>query len=287
MHVQVGDVRLFFDVEGTGLAPDGPFMRERPTLVCLHGGPGIDHSVFRPAYSALANVAQVVYLDQRGHGRSDRSTRERWSLAQWAEDLYGFCGVLGIEQPVVLGNSFGGYVAMTYAVRYPDRLSKLILLSTAPRGTGDLERCDRVFSAFERLGGTAAREAVRRAFTERTPEAFAEYMRVCGPLYNRRQPDPEARKRAITNDAVLPTFESAGAEGVTFDIQVELAKVACPTLIIGGEDDPITPIAEQQLIVELLPAGLGQFERIPRCGHGIVRDEPERLVQLISKFLVT
>src|SRR5262245_16570052 len=167
MHVQVGDVRLFFDVEGGGLVPDGPVMRSRPTLICLHGGPGNDHTVFRPAYSALADVAQVVYLDQRGHGRSDRSNPRRWTLAQWAEDLYEFCGVLGIEQPVVLGNSFGGYVAMTYAVRYPDRLSKLILLSTAARGTGDLERCGRVFSAFERLGGLEAGEAVRRAFAQR------------------------------------------------------------------------------------------------------------------------
>jgi proline iminopeptidase len=287
MHVQVGDVRLFFDVEGTRLAPDGPVMRERPTLVCLHGGPGNDHSSFRPAYSALANVAQVVYLDQRGHGRSDRSDPRRWSLAQWAEDLYEFCGVLGIEQPVVLGNSFGGYVAMTYAVRYPDRLSKLILLSTAARGTGDVERCGRVFSAFERLGGTEARDVVRRAFAQRSPEAFAEYLRVCGPLYTRRQPDPEARKRAVTNDAVLPTFERAGGEGVTFDIQAELAKVSCPTLVIGGEDDPITPIEEQQLIADLLPPDLVRFERVPRCGHGIVRDEPERLFQLISEFVVT
>jgi pimeloyl-ACP methyl ester carboxylesterase len=61
MHVSVNGVRLFFDVEGTKLVPDGPVMREKPTLLMLHGGPGSDHSIHRPAYAALADIAQIVY----------------------------------------------------------------------------------------------------------------------------------------------------------------------------------------------------------------------------------
>ena len=70
MHTVVNGVRLFFDVEGAGLVPDGPALRERPTLLLLHGGPGLDHSVYKPAFSTLADVAQVVFLDHRGNGRS-------------------------------------------------------------------------------------------------------------------------------------------------------------------------------------------------------------------------
>ena len=66
-------MKLFFDVEGASLAPSGPEMRSKPTLLLLHGGPGMDHSLFRPAFSALADVAQVVYLDHRGQGRSHMS----------------------------------------------------------------------------------------------------------------------------------------------------------------------------------------------------------------------
>src|SRR5262249_37430691 len=127
MFVRVGDVRLFFDVEGPKLVPEGPLMRERPTLLCLHGGPGLDHSAHRPAFSALSTIAQVIYLDQRGHGRSDRSVPEQWNLAQWADDVRGFCEVLGLERPIVMGTSFGGYVAMKYATRYPEHPAKLIL----------------------------------------------------------------------------------------------------------------------------------------------------------------
>ena len=71
MHVSVNGVRLFFDVEGAKLVPDGPVMREKPVLLMLHGGPGSDHSIYRPAYSALADIAQIVYLDHRGNGRSE------------------------------------------------------------------------------------------------------------------------------------------------------------------------------------------------------------------------
>ncbi|MDQ3276315.1 MAG: alpha/beta hydrolase [Actinomycetota bacterium] len=282
MYVRVGDVRLYFDVDGSALVPDGPVMRERPTVVCLHGGPGLDHSVLRPALSALADVAQVVYLDQRGHGRSDRSEPARWSLDQWADDLHGFCSSLGIERPVVLGTSFGGYVAMAYAVRFPDRLDKLVLLSTSPRGTGNPDRRRNVFDGFERRGGPAAREAVRRAFDDRTPAAFAEYLRVCGPLYTRRPPHPDAGRRVVANKEMVPFFEAPGAEGVTFDLSADLGRIRCPVLVVGGDDDPITPPAEQRLIVESLPAGLARFEALPGCGHGIVQDEPARLMRLVS-----
>ena len=115
MHVSVNGVRLFFDVEGPKFVPDGPLMREKPVLLMLHGGPGFDHSIYRPAYSALADIAQIVYLDFRGNGRSDDGPRERWNLAQWGDDVRAFCDALGIADPIVLGASFGGMVALAYA----------------------------------------------------------------------------------------------------------------------------------------------------------------------------
>lgn len=63
MHTAVNATELYFDVEGTGLIPDGPTMRERPVALLLHGGPGFDHAYFKPALSILADTAQLVYLD--------------------------------------------------------------------------------------------------------------------------------------------------------------------------------------------------------------------------------
>src|SRR5213078_3675585 len=81
MQVHANGRRLWFDVDGPALVPDGPTMRERPTVVLLHGGPGsYDHSYLKPDFARLADVAQVVYLDLPGHGRSEWGDATTWSL---------------------------------------------------------------------------------------------------------------------------------------------------------------------------------------------------------------
>ena len=278
MRVPIGDCRLFFDVEGAKLVPEGPAMRERPTLLLLHGGPGFDHSSFKPVFSPLADAAQVIYLDHRGNGRSDPSSRERWTLAQWGDDVRTFCEALGIERPVVLGTSFGGMVAMAYATRHPNHPGKLILSSTAAR-----MRLDRVLDAFERLGGAEAREAARRYWQAPGKDTLPDYARLCFPRYSRTPRDPEADARTVWNFEVM--FHFGGGEDATFDLLPDLARVRCPTLVLGGEDDPITPIGDQEDIVAALPAGLARLERFPACGHGVYRDDPARALDVIRRFL--
>ena len=138
-------------------------MREKPVLLMLHGGPGADHSIYRPAYSALADIAQIIYLDHRGNGRSEDGPREGWNLAQWGDDVRGFCDALGIVDPIVLGASFGGMVALSYVTRHPAHPSRLILISTAAAGGEYLER--RV-ELFERFGGPEVGALARRRLLE-------------------------------------------------------------------------------------------------------------------------
>lgn len=105
MRVAIGDISLYFDVDGCGLAPDGPAMAERPTVIALHGGPGADHTTFKPVLDGVTEYAQVIYLDQRGSGRSDRSGPELWTWERWADDVIAFCDALDIAEPVLLGTS--------------------------------------------------------------------------------------------------------------------------------------------------------------------------------------
>jgi len=146
VRVAVGDTHLYFDVEGMGLVPDGPTMRERPVVVCLHGGPGFDHSMVKTALAPLADVAQLVFPDHRGQGRSDPSEPARWNLDTWIDDLRDFCEALGLERPIILGQSFGGIVAMGAAIRYPDLPAKLIVSSSIAKF-----RLDRSLPMFEKL----------------------------------------------------------------------------------------------------------------------------------------
>lgn len=117
-------IRLFVDVEGAGLVPDGPRMRQKPTLLLMHGGPGMDHSTYKPLMSQLADVAQVVYYDHRGHGRSDKRPRAEWTLDHWADDVVRLCDVLSIDKPIVLGQSFGGTVARDPRPGHPQHLER-------------------------------------------------------------------------------------------------------------------------------------------------------------------
>ena len=131
MQVTVNGTRLWFDVDGAVLVPDGAVMRERPTIVLLHGGPGsYDHSYFKPDFAALTSHAQVVYLDLRDHGRSARHDPADWTFETCADDVRAFCDSLGITRPIVYGHSMGGFVAMLYAARHPGHAGRLILQST-------------------------------------------------------------------------------------------------------------------------------------------------------------
>jgi proline iminopeptidase len=283
MRVDIGGAtRLYFDVDGPGLVPDGPTMRERPTLLLLHGGPGFDHSTFKPAFSQLTDLVQVVYLDHRGQGRSDRGTPDQWHLETWADDVVRFCDAIGIEHPIVLGNSFGGMVAMAYASRHPQHPAKLVLSSTAARKSPA-----RIYAMFEQLGGDDARAVAERFWEgDRSPESVEDYWRVCMPLYTvNRGTLNEGRTRTIFNTELMNQW--GVGEGSTFDLIDDLARITCPTLVLAGELDPVCPVADSEDIVAALRPDLVRLEVVPSCGHGSFRDAPEHTFAVLREFLAT
>ena len=153
MRVAVGGTRLFVDMAGMALVPDGPVMRERPTILALHGGPGVDHSALKVHVPELADVAQVVFVDLSGHGRSDRGDPERWTMAGWAREVAELCDILGVDRPILYGPSFGGMLALYVAGRYPALPRAVIALSAVARVDAANARA---IDAFTRLGGPAA-----------------------------------------------------------------------------------------------------------------------------------
>ena len=278
MRIQVDDVKLFFDVEGSKLRPDGPAMRPVPTLLLLHGGPGFDHSGFKPAFTEMATVVQVVYLDLRGNGRSDAGPANKWSLEQWAEDVHCFCEALSIDAPIVMGHSLGGIVAMVYAARYPDHPSKLILSSTSTQPVGD-----RSFDLFERLGGPRARAAAMAFWTDPNEASLTAYEEVCIPLYTRTAPLAGFLERAMRNPAMRLVFVEP--ELRRLDLLRQLDRIKCSTLIVAGEDDPITPVADMEDIAAALRPDLVRLERFANAGHGVYRDRPGAFFRVLRDFI--
>ena len=263
-------------------------MRQKPTLLLLHGGPGFDHSIYKPAYSALADIAQIIYLDHRGNGRSEDGPREGWHLAQWGDDVRAFCDALGITDPIVLGASFGGMVALAYATRHPDHPSKLVLISTEAAGDTHL---DRRVALFERFGGLEVGALARRRFLDadspRDQAAVDAWRKLAFPVYTRTPRDPNLGSRTVGRPEVALHFSAKpGGESHTFNMFPDLHRIQCPTLVMGGEDDPMHPIESQADIAAALPAHLVQFERFADCGHAVVPDAPERAMALLRDFIL-
>lgn len=280
MHITIAPGRrLFVDVEGAALVPDGDRMRERPTLLLLHGGPGFDHSGFKPLFGRLAEVAQVVYVDHRGHGRSDDCPPAEWTLDTFADDVVRLCDALGIERPVVLGQSFGGFVAQRYLARHPGHPARVVLSSTSPHlGLA------RKLAVFERLGGAAARDAAQAFWTRPGADTWAVYREACLPLYNTRPPaDPLAALRTRLREDIL--FHWAAGEQQSMDLLPGLAHARCPVLVLHGDQDPVCPLDDARDIAAALPLRWSRFVCIEGAGHGTWRDRPDAALAVLRDFV--
>ena len=260
-----------------GLVPAGPTMQQRPTVVCLHGGPGPDHTMLKPFLAPLADIAQVVFVDQRGHGRSDESSPDKWNLDTWIADVAEFCKVLEIEAPILLGQSFGGIVALGVAIRYPELPARLILSSSAARF-----REDRALAMFDRLGGEEARLVAERYFGDPTPETFEAFRATCFPLYNPTPADPDVGARITLRPDV--NFHFFRDEIRTYDWFGELDRIRVPTLVLAGELDPITTVADHEEMVAAIQGS--RLEVFHDAGHGVFRDKPNPALEVIRDFVL-
>jgi proline iminopeptidase len=280
MRIEIeSGVRLFVDIEGLGLAPEGPHMREKPTLICLHGGPGFDHSGFKPAFGQLADIAQIVYYDQRAHGRSDARPRCEWTLDNWADDVVRLCDALGIVKPIVLGQSFGGFVAQHYLARHPEHPAKVILSSTSHH-----MGLERKVAGFTRRGGAAAGELTRQFWSQPNPVTWEAYWAACRKLYNTTQPaSDDAALRAKFKLDILLHF--VAGESQNLRLLPGLARALCPVLVMVGEDDPVCPLEDALEIAAALPAQWMQLARFPGVGHGAWRDDPEAAFAVLRRFI--
>src|SRR5262249_50395675 len=273
MRISLGDVSLWFDVSGPSVIPQGDTTAERPAVVAVHGGAGLDHMPRKADHGPLAEDFQVVYFDLRGHGRSDHSSSEFWNLRTWADDLRRLCDALGLAKPVVLGSSFGGFVALTYAGLFPGHPGGIILANT----TGGRSDHQLSVEAFRRLGGDEAAAVAERDFTELTKESAAEFNRVCYPLYSSKPGHAEETRQRLAGSiqTIDVNLHCLRDEAPRFDPWSVLAAIRCPVLILAGEDDPVCPLPIVEDLASRLPAGTTRLVRLPGARHTIFRDRPD------------
>lgn len=282
MKARIRGTEIWFDVNGAGLVPDGPRMVEQPIAFVLHGGPGGDHSYYKPALDPLTDKMQLVYVDHRGQGRSGRGDRSTYTLENNVEDLEALRIHLGLDKVVIFGASYGGMVALTYASRYPQNVSHLIALVTSAHA-GMLERAKELLA--ER--GTEEQKRVCEtlwAGNFRTEEELIHYFDVMTPMYLRTW-KPDMPKDGLVRGIYSVDAINEGFGGFLrdYDVRDQLHKITCPTLVVGARHDWICAPEFSEEIASLIPnADLRIFEH---SGHEVINDEPTALFDVIRGFL--
>lgn len=280
-YLPVEQAQLYYRTIGQG----------QPILL-LHGGPDFDHNYFLPDMDRLSDLYRLIYYDQRGRGQSSGQVQDV-SLQSELQDLERVREYFQLESMAVLGHSWGGLLAMEYAIRYPDRVSQLILMNTAPASSEDYQffRQERSKNAPEDVEMLKAlRETA--AFQEGDPAAVMAYYRI---HYRGTLRQPEHLERLMrglsvhfTNQSILQAWaiedrlmqETWWASD--YNLLPKLSQLHIPTLVIHGDYD-FVPVECVAHIAQAIPGA--RLVVLSDCGHFSYLEHPDPVRQEISAFL--
>jgi proline iminopeptidase len=275
--MRIRDASLFVELLGRG-AP----------LVLMHGGPGADHHTLYP-FRQCEDHFTLVFYDHRCNGRSQGPPVATMTWEDLTADADAIRQALGLERWAVLGHSFGGHVALEYALRYPDSVSGLVLLDTAADSRWARDNAPRL--VLERGYGHKKAELVRRFFHgEFAPREMLWILLRIGDLYASRP-----SLRASLGDLIHGEWRTRIApEAMIFaarklldgwSVTDRLAEIHVPTLVIAGKDDFLEPPDCQRE----LAAGItgARLMLVDRAGHNPHTERPDVVIPAVRDFLAS
>lgn len=253
-----------------------------PPTVVLHGGPGAHHDYLLPGFDRLAIGRTLIYYDQRGGGKSpvDREVPCGWP--EHVADLEALRRAWGIDRLSIAGYSWGGLLAVLYALEYPTRVASLALVSPAPVWRGARDEYERRLAERNRAPAiVAARQAVQDGgLRERDVDSYRRRMfefSVAGYFFDWRMAR-ELTPFRLTGRTQQAVWDSLG----DFDLRPRLVSLrSIPSLVVHGEDDPI-PIETAEALAQALG---GSLVRLARCGHVPYVEAAEPFVAALDAFL--
>jgi proline iminopeptidase len=248
---------------------------EGDPIFVLHGGPGLEADYFLPFLDELEAQARLIYIDQPGHGLSERTPFNLKYTMQGAVDaVEGLREAMGLETITLLGHSYGGFISQLYAAQYPERVARLILVDTAPSW-------DWTFEAIANIAryGTADQRNLPRGLSE------DERLRIMFPLYF--SPQDQALADVFLDRVILspgPWIDLPKTAAFRFfDMSEELANITAPALILVGEDDLITTPNQARKLADLLPNA--RMHVFSNTGHNPFVEETADFNRIIGEFL--
>jgi len=271
----IRDVSLFVKVMGHGYP-----------LLLMHGGPGLDYTTLS-GFEPLADRFTLIFYDHRGNGRSTGSV-ESMTWENLTADADALRETLGFDRWAVLGHSFGGMVALEYALRYPERLSHLLLMDTCGDARWAQQNAPEILA--KRGYSAATVKAARRFYNgDLTPREVARIvMRFLGAYFYHFGLDDLPQ-------AVLATFRmkrrpEAHVFGFKYlqtgwSVMDRLHEIDIPTLVLAGRYDFLFPPEHQAILADRLPRA--QLEIIERAGHNPQDERNAEVCAAVKRFMAT
>jgi proline iminopeptidase len=281
-RIPVGGAELYSREIGKGTA-----------IIILHGGPDFDHSYLLPELDRLSDSYRLIYYDQRGRGRSANGVQpEDVTLASDIADIDKVREHFHLDTVVLLGHSWGTVLALEYARRYPQRVSRMILMNPAPASADDYQQLRKEWQE-KRPADMERRKAIAAsaAYKEGDPEAVIAYYRIHFKPALARTEDYDkiiARMRAsFTKEGVLKAraiearLMSDTWSSSDYNLLPKLKDLRIPTLVISGDHEFI-PIATAEHITRAIPNA--RLVTLKDCGHFSYMESPVAVHQEIDTF---
>jgi pimeloyl-ACP methyl ester carboxylesterase len=248
-------------------------------VIVLHGGPGLDHTMFRPYLDPLGDDFRLLYVDERGQGRSDRVDPATLSLEVFARDVDLLAEALGLAAFALYGHSFGAIIATYHATEIGTALAYVI---SGGGDTSDALLAD-VEASLEAMGesGAAIAASWEDEKTVETDEQFEQLWRAQLPFHFHREPPPGYGEGAVASPEVLRHFANAGYGD--FDYRPKLSQVDKPTLVLVGEHDRTTTPGAARVLHD----GIEDSELVVvrGAGHLSFVEEPDAYLEALRRFL--
>jgi proline iminopeptidase len=257
-------------------------------VIVIHGGPGMSHDYLLPGMEMLAKDHQVVFYDQRGCGQSGGLEEPlEITLERYVADVEGIRKAYGFERPSIVGHSWGGYVAMNYAIAYPDYVDKLVLVNpipSTPQGMGSF------MSEYERRMAPLKEKldcmVLSPEYLTGDPAVTEDYYKTIFQTYvfdNAKVKDLNLKttpSAALNNKQVQEIFAPILAD--PRDLTDDLKKLKIPTLIVSGDVD-VVPAFTAEETSKSIPGS--KFILIRNCGHFPFVEKPEIFNDTIGNFI--
>jgi proline iminopeptidase len=248
-------------------------------LFVLHGGPGLDHTMFRPYLDPLAGDFRVLYVDQRGQGRSERVDPHLLSLELFARDVDLLAEALSLDLFALLGHSFGAIVTTWHAINVGTATAYVI------SGGGDsseklMADVQASLEAMGEAGGPIA-DSWEQEKTVETQEELKELLRVQMPFHFAGDPPPGYGEETVGTPDVLRHFAKLGYGD--FDYRPNLGRVQKPTLLIVGEKDRTTTPRAARVLHEGIAGS--ELVVVPGVGHMSLVEAPDVYLDAVRPFL--